>query len=234
MTDNNELNDKAESTPKVSRPWYKKKAIVIPLIIMVLIIGGASNTDVEETATTETSASENSSSNSNTEAPVEAEPVGGEFGNYPADQAAFVKVIDDAKEAIDAAETDLQESVALRARDKRLCALLTGNRATNWTGIINNVGANGEGKAYVYVEIADKVKVITWNNSFSDISDDTLIPTSSKFFDKLVAMQKGDLVTFSARLLKSSNSCLKKGNLTEFFYGERPEFVARFSDVTKN
>jgi hypothetical protein len=199
-----------------------------------LIIGGASNTEVEESATTETSASENSSSTSETEAPVEAEPAGGEFGDYPADQAAFVKVVEEAKGTIDAAETDLQESVALRARDKQLCALLTGNKATNWTGIVNNVGANGEGKAYVYIEIADKVKVMTWNNSFSDISDDTLIPTSSKFFDKLVAMKKGDLVTFSATLLKSNNSCLKKGNLTEFFYGQRPEFIARFSDVTKN
>jgi len=27
---------------------------------------------------------------------------------------------------------------------------------------------------------------------------------------------------------------LKKGNLTEFFYGKRPEFVVKFSDVTKN
>jgi hypothetical protein len=234
MTDNNELNENVESTPKSSRPWYKKKAIVIPLIILLLIIGGASNTEVEETASTETSASENSSSSSNTEAPVEAEPAGGEFGDYPADQAAFVKIVEEAKGTIDAAETDLQESVALRARDKQLCALLTGNKATNWTGIVNNVGANGEGKAYVYIEIADKVKVITWNNSFSDIIDDTLIPTSSKFFDKLVAMKKGDLVTFSATLLKSNNSCLKKGNLTEFFYGQRPEFIARFSDVTKN
>ena len=233
MTDNNELNNNVESTSKTSRPWYKKKAIVIPLIILVLIIGGASNTEVEETATTETSASQNSS-DSNTEEPVEAEPAGGEFGDYPADQAAFVKIVEEAKGTIDAAETDLQESVALRARDKQLCALLTGNKATNWTGIVNNVGANGEGKAYVYIEIADKVKVITWNNSFSDISDDTLIPTSSKFFDKLVAMKKGDLVTFSATLLKSNNSCLKKGNLTEFFYGQRPEFIARFSDVTKN
>lgn len=233
MTDNNELNNNVESTPKSSRPWYKKKAIVIPLIILVLIIGGASNTEVQETATTETSASQNSS-DSNTEEPVEAEPAGGEFGDYPADQAAFVKIVEEAKGTIDAAETDLQESVALRARDKQLCALLTGNKATNWTGIVNNVGANGEGKAYVYIEIADKVKVMTWNNAFSDISDDTLIPTSSKFFDKLVAMKKGDLVTFSATLLKSSNSCLKKGNLTEFFYGQRPEFIARFSDVTKN
>jgi hypothetical protein len=235
MTDNNDLNNKAESTPKDSRPWYKKKAIVIPLVLVVLIIGAGSNSDSEESGTaTETSSAEIPSSNSTTEAPAEAEPTGGEFGNYPPDQAAFVKVIEEAKEAIGAAETDLQESVALRARDKKLCALLTGNKATNWTGIVDNVGANGEGKAYVYVEIAEKVKVITWNNSFSDISADTLIPTSSKFFDKLVAMQKGDLVTFSATLLKNSNSCLKKGNLTEYFYGERPEFVAKFSDITKN
>jgi hypothetical protein len=232
MTDNNDLNDKVEATPKASRPWYKKKAIVIPLVLLFLIIGVSSNTDVEESGTaTESTANENPSE---TEAPVEVEPVGGEFGNYPADQAKFVKVIEDAKGEIDAAETDLQESVALRARDKQLCALLSGNKANNWTGIINNVGANGEGKAYVYIEIADKVKMITWNNAFSDISDNTLIPTSSKFFDKLVAMQKGDLVTFSASFLRSSNSCLKKGNLTEFFYGKRPEFVVKFSDVTKN
>lgn len=233
MTDNNELNDNVESTPKSSRPWYKKKAIVIPLIILVLIIGGVSNTEVEETATTETSAGENSSSDSKTEEPVEAEPAGGEFGDYPADQAAFVKVIEEAKESIDAAETDLQESVALRARDKQLCALLTGNRVENWTGIIENVGANGEGKAYVEIEIADRVRMQTWNNAFSDIMDDTLISTSSKFFDKLVAMTKGDLVTFSATFLKGS-TCLKKGNLTEFFYGQRPEFIVRFNNVTKN
>lgn len=234
MTDNNDLNDKVESTPKSSRPWYKKKAIVIPLVLLVFVVGSASTGDSEESGSTSETASSSPSSTPAEETPAEAEPAGGEFGDYPADQAAFVKVIEKAKEAIDAAETDLQESVALRARDKQLCALLTGNRATNWTGIIENVGANGEGKAYVYVEIADRVKVITWNNALSDFSDDTLIPTSSKFFDKLVAMKKGDLVTFSATLLKSSNSCLKKGNLLEFFYGQRPEFVARFSDVTKS
>jgi len=232
MTDNNDLNDKGESTPKASRPWYKKKVIVIPLVLLVLIIGVSSNTDVKESGTASESMA--TANPSETETSVEVKPVGGEFGNYPADQAKFVKVIEDAKSEIDAAETDLQKSVALRARDKQLCALLSGNKANNWTGIINNVGANGEGKAYVYIEIADNVKMKTWNNAFSDISDNTLIPTSSKFFDKLVAMQKGDLVTFSASFLRSDNSCLKKGNLTEFFYGQRPEFVVKFSDVTKN
>ena len=128
----------------------------------------------------------------------------------------------------------MQESVDLRNRDKQLCALLTGNKAVNWTGTINNVGANGEGKAYVDIEIADRVRMQTWNNAFSDIGDNTLIPTSSKFFNDLVAMGKGDLVTFSATFLKGSSSCLKKGNLTEVFYGLSPEFIVRFSNVTKS
>jgi hypothetical protein len=223
------------STPKKDRPWYKKKKIVIPLVFLLLIIGAASSEDSEESgSTSENSATTGSPSTPNSLPPVEIEPAGGEFGDYPSEQIAFVRVIEKARDAIDAAETDLQESVALRARDKRLCSLLTGNRADNWTGIIKNVGANGEGKAYVVIEIADQVQLQTWNNAFSDIGDDTLISTSSKFFDNLVALTEGDLVTFSATLLKSRNSCLKKGNLTEFFYGKNPEFVVRFSNITKN
>jgi predicted transcriptional regulator len=110
---------------------------------------------------------------------------------------------------------------------------LSGNKASNWTGVVRNVGANGEGKAYVEIEIADRIKVKTWNNALSDISDNTLIPTSSSFFDNLVSMNKGDLVTFSGTFLKSSNSCLKRSNLTETFYGISPEFIVRFSNVSK-
>ena len=235
MAKKDSQNNNFELTPASGIPWYKKKKIVIPLVLFVLIVGASSNSESEESSSTsDTAAVADPSSAPTPEAPVEVEPAGGEFGVYPADQAKFVKIIEEAKGVIDAAETDLQESVALRNRDKQLCALLTGNKAVNWTGTIKNVGANGEGKAYVDIEIADRVRMQTWNNAFSDISDNTLIPTSSKFFNNLVAMSKGDLVTFSATFLKGGSSCLKKGNLTEVFYGVSPEFIVRFSNVTKN
>lgn len=235
MDNENLPNNDLELTPSKSRPWYKRKAIVIPLALLILIVGAASSEESEESGSNSgNSATESSSTTPTAAPPVEIEPAGGEFGNYPSAQKKFVKVIEEARDVIDAAETDLQESVALRGRDKQLCALLTGNRAVDWTGIIKNIGANGEGKAYVDIEIAERVQIKTWNNAFSDIRDDTLIPPSSKFFDDLVAMTKGDLVTFSATLLKSSNSCLKKGNLTEFFYGKNPEFIVKFSDISKN
>jgi hypothetical protein len=228
--------DDFELTPSSKLPWWKNKKIVIPLAVLFIISAAASGGDSEESSpATETAASttEETTAPATPEEPVAVEPSGGEFGENPAAQAKFVSIIESAKNKISDAETDLQRNVALRDRDKELCAVLGNKKATNWTGVIRNVGANGEGKAYVEIEIADRIKVKTWNNAFSDISDNTLIPTSSSFFDNLVAMNKGDLVNFSGTFLSSSNSCLKRSNLTEVFYGISPEFVVRFSNVSK-
>ncbi len=225
-----------ELTPSENIPWFKKKKIIIPLILLVVVIGASSSgsskdSSKSEEATTSTTSEE--AAEPVAEEPVKEEPAGGEYGNYPAAQAKFIKVIEVAKDKIDAAETDLQESVALRTRDKDLCAILGNYKATNWTGIIDNVGANSEGKAYVEIKLADNVKVKTWNNSFSDLNDGTLIPETSKFFNSLVALKKGDLVTFSATFLRGDNFCLKKANLTQTFYAIDPGFIVRFTNVSK-
>jgi len=225
-----------ELTPSENIPWFKKKKIIIPLILLVVVIGASSSGSSKDSSKTEKatpSASSEKAVESVAEEPVEEEPAVGEYGNYPAAQAKFIKVIEVAKDKIDAAETDLQESVALRTRDKDLCAILGNYTATNWTGVIDNVGANGEGKAYVEIKLADNVKVKTWNNAFSDSGDGTLIPETSKFFNSLVALKKGDLVTFSATFLRGDNFCLKKANLTQTFYAIDPGFIVRFTNVSK-
>lgn len=225
-----------ELTPSENIPWFKKKKIIIPLILLVVVIGASSSGSSKDSSKTEKatpSASSEKAVEPVAEEPVKEEPAGGEYGNYPAAQAKFIKVIEVAKDKIDAAETDLQESVALRTRDKDLCAILGNYTATNWTGVIDNVGANGEGKAYVEIKLADNVKVKTWNNAFSDSGDGTLIPETSKFFNSLVALKKGDLVTFSATFLRGDNFCLKKANLTQTFYAIDPGFIVRFTNVSK-
>jgi hypothetical protein len=225
-----------ELNPSENIPWFKKKKIMIPLVLLVVVIAAASGGTSEEPTKSEEASSSTSSQEPAEpveEEPAKAEPVGGEYGNYPAAQLKFVNVIEEARNTIDAAETDLQESVALRKRDKDLCAILGNYTATNWTGVIGSVGANGEGKAYVEIDIADDVKVKTWNNAFSDLSDNTLIPTTSKFFDNLVALKKGDPVIFSANFLRGDNFCLKKANLTQTFYAIDPGFIVRFTNIAK-
>jgi hypothetical protein len=225
------MSESNEITP-TARPWYKKKRFIIPFALMVLIVGfgGSSSSDSEETnsASVEASASQ---------APEEVIPIEDpnmtDYGLYPQSQADFVSLVEKAREDLDAAETDLQESVIVRGRDDALCGVLSSRVANNWVGEVKDVGANGEGKAYLEIEIANDVRVKTWSNALSDIFDNTLIPTSSKFFDRLVAMQKGDLVYWSAKFLSDSNSCLKGANLTEYFYGKDPKFIVDFKDVVK-
>jgi len=220
------MSESNEITP-TARPWYKKKRFIIPVVFIFLAVafGGSSSSDSEEGDTSvEASASQT---------PEVVDPNMSDYGLYPQSQADFISLVEKTREELDAAETDLQESVIVRGRDKALCGVLSGGVANKWVGEIKDVGANGEGKAYLEIEIANDIRVKTWNNALSDIFDNTLIPTSSKFFDRLVAMQKGDLVYWSAKFLSDSNSCLKGANLTEYFYGKDPKFIVDFKDVTK-
>ena len=225
------MSESNEITP-AARPWYKKKRFIIPFALMVLIVGfgGSSSSDSENTNSASVEASAG-------EAPEELIPTQDpnmtDYGLYPQSQSDFVSLIEQAREDLDNAETDLQESVVVRGRDDALCGVLSSRVANNWVGEVKDVGANGEGKAYLEIEIANDVRVKTWSNALSDIFDNTLIPTSSKFFDRLVAMQKGDLVYWSAKFLSDSNSCLKGANLTEYFYGKDPKFIVDFKDVVK-
>lgn len=165
---------------------------------------------------------------------TEAEPTSeadSEFGTYPESQAAFISGVEAAAEAYDAAETELQMSKVLRDRDKDLLATIGGSGVTEWVGVIDEVGANGEGKAHVTIEIGDDIKVKTWNNAFSDLMDETLIPESSPLFDALLTMKRGDKVTFSGEFVEGSDTPLSTTNITEVFSAISPEFLFRFSAI---
>lgn len=167
-----------------------------------------------------------------TQEPAPVAAATSEYGDQPADEQAFVKSVMDTRTALDSASTDLQRSQLVRNRDAALCSALGDGAASDWTGRITGIGANGEGKAYVEVEIADDVTIKTWNNAFSDAVDQTLIDPGAPFFNGLVAMNEGQTVKFTASMVPGDDSCLSKANLTETFYGISPEFIARFSNVT--
>jgi hypothetical protein len=89
-------------------------------MVLVVGFGGSSSSDSEDTnsASVEASASK---------APVEVipteDPNMSNYGLYPQAQADFIALIEQAREDLDNAETDLQESVILRDRDKALCGV---------------------------------------------------------------------------------------------------------------
>ena len=154
------------------------------------------------------------------------------YGTYPDAQAQFVQIVEDSAAAISAAETDLQRSQLLITRDQALCAVPgVAGVVDNWVGEVHDIGANGDGLAYVSIEIAPTILVKTWNNAFSDIGDDTLIGPNVPFFQTLIPMTEGTKVTFSGDFLNDDAVCVQGANLTEVFYGSDPDFLFRFSNV---
>lgn len=147
----------------------------------------------------------------------------------PSQQKKFVEVIEKGMKAYKDAKTDLKSSVALRKRDKEACTVLKNLTATDWVGKINDIGANSEGKAYIQIEIASGIRVQTWSNAFSDMSDKTLIPENSKVFNAIMDGEEGSSITFSARFIKGDKTCLKGTNLTEYFYATDPKFVVKIT-----
>ena len=81
------------------------------------------------------------------------------------------------------------------------------------------------------IEIAPDVAVKTWNNSFSDISDDTLIEPSDPLFDRVLKLKDGQVVTFSGRFPADDANCIRESSLTLKGNLETPGFIMKFSSV---
>jgi len=227
---------------KSKKKWFKKWWV---WLIAIFVIGGIANTASEQepssidvvseeavVASTETSNPEEVVTTTAETTVVETTvPVTTIPQAEPLQQQQFMQVIEDGRSKVRDASTDLQRSAALRDRDKALCGVLSSYTASDWIGEIRDIGANGEGKAYITIVIGEDARVQTWNNAFSDIGDDTLIPDTNPIFDVILPLEKGDKVKFSAKFIKGRDTCLRQGNLTETYYGTDPEFIVRFSKV---
>jgi hypothetical protein len=237
------VGDSAKQEPSAKKKWYKKWWV---WLLVVLVVGGISSAGEDQQSSSDSKeSSESAPSESTTAESVPAETTEAPVETVPdttipettvavsksSQQESFVAAIEEGRTKIEDASTDLQESAALRDRDKALCSALSSYVATDWTGEVKNIGANGEGKAYITIEIAEDARVKTWNNAFSDSSDKTLIPESSPIFSQIVPLDKGDKVKFSAKFLRGRDTCLKQGNLTEYFYGRDPEFIVQFTKI---
>jgi len=199
----------------------KKLIIVLPVLFAFALSGCSAIKPIPIASPSNSSASAEQPSSSS----ISSNP-------YPPSETEFVKIIEEASKELAANVTDIQRSQIIKMRDEKLCAAVPGNHADSWVGSVHNIGATGDGNAYIEVEIAPTVVVQTWNNALSDLSDHTLIQPGSSLFQTLAPMKVETKVSFSGDFLTSSGSCLERGNATEIFYGTDPNFVFRFSDIT--
>lgn len=134
------------------------------------------------------------------------------------------------------AANDLKRPTLRGVRRDSLKAALRGNlHADGWYGHIAELSTDSDGNAIVEIQLPAQPYVITIETHHGAASDEqthTLIPKSSPLFMKLAEMNKGDAVRFSCDLFPDDTDYISERSLTERGSMEKPEFVARFGDIS--
>ena len=168
--------------------------------------------------------------------PVEDAPAVEAPADVPAAQQAMSDAVEQGRLDAEDAESDLQRANVLNVRSETMCDSVPDGAVDQWVGTVVTVDANGEGKAVVVVSIEDDIEIGTWNNAFSDISDNTLIEQGTPLYDAALELVPGDVVKFSGTLKSGSegnDTCYYTSNLTEVMSIESPDYIISFSDLQK-
>jgi len=150
----------------------------------------------------------------------------------PDSQKSFEKICADSKAEYDKGTNDLQKSTA---RGNRTIALRQQglNSANNWIGTIEALSTNNDGKGVISIKLNDNISVATWNNAFSDIGDNTLIPVGSTLFNSLSSLSKGSKVRFSGNFFsRDEKDFLKTQGIDVSDAMKNVKFLMKFTSVT--
>ncbi|WP_189469775.1 hypothetical protein [Litchfieldella qijiaojingensis] len=225
--------------PRWALPWSpspkRLSAIgIYSAIVVVSFIGFGLSVDSEdqeqvtEGATTQQSDSGAAVAATEPEPEAEPEPLSSferVAAEMPANQRNFLAVMADAAAQYDEAPNELVQSRIDRERKVASREFVgEGGLVTNWVGILETLGTNGDGNAIVTIRGNDQVVFKTWNNALSDMEAKTLIPHDSDLYVALAELSEGTAVTFSGRL-RDEGSMTERGSVME------PEFIVRFSSI---
>ena len=133
----------------------------------------------------------------------------------PADERALIAAAEKGRAAFKTGANEMAKGAARPARARDICATFASSlRAVNWIGKVASLSSNGEGKGVLAVEISPGVHIKTFNNSFSDMSSNTLIQPGTGLHAKAVALSPGQQVVFSGTFFRSETDCINEVSLT--------------------
>lgn len=152
----------------------------------------------------------------------------------PANQRDFLAVAIDYRERFRSAANELQQS-ALRDERRAAFKKALGSRLTveHWIGTLRKLETNSEGKAIVTVRLAPGVDLLTWNNSLSDTMHQTMIDQGTPLYAALMNMSVGDPVIVSGSFLESDEDGVWETSMTIDGSMTAPEFLFRFTTISK-
>ena len=151
----------------------------------------------------------------------------------PRTEASLIQIVSTSQQESKDANNDMQKGGVKNKRDKGICGLMKSMTVNNWVGRIKKIDANSDGKGVLEIELAENIILKTWNNAFSDISDETLIDPNSKLFQTASSLTIGQTVKLSGRFIPGTGGdCIEESSMTLDGKLREPEFIFRFSNVS--
>lgn len=128
----------------------------------------------------------------------------------------------------------IKKNKFVNERKKRLSILFEESLSIkDWTGIIRDIDIIDSNFVYLNISIDCNVNFKTWNNKFSDFSDNTLIDINSKIANKLSNFSIGDKVIFSGNLIQDPEKVILESSLTLDGRMTNPEYIIHFKNIYK-
>ena len=223
-----EVSPDAKACPKCGAPVKKRTGCLMMiaygflgfiglLIVSSIISGGRSKSGND-------SSSNESTSTSTPQATV----------SIPQEQKVFCEAVSDFVSQYKAAPNELKKSAVRVARKQKLQELLATLQFNGWIGELTDMGTTSDGSAYISVKLeGTSLKVQTWNNGVSDISEKTLIPVNSPLFNAISDLNKGIRVRASGQFVADDQDYIGEQSLTENGSMTKPEFTVHFTQVEK-
>lgn len=201
----------------------KKKWWIIGGVILFFIIGAILSEDEKDKRPEETAQTSSQSFKA------------AQVLNIPETQKAFIQAVTSVIKEYKSAPNELKKSAVRRKRSKAIRQALNGSYAiVNWVGTLKDMGTTSEGNAYLSVQIEGcRFRLQTWNNEFSDLAGNTLIPGSSKLYDMVAELSKRDKVVFSGSFVSGDSDFVGEQSMTEDGSMTDPEFTVVFKKVIK-
>jgi peptidoglycan hydrolase-like protein with peptidoglycan-binding domain len=187
--------------------------------------------EVEAKVAVQAAANASSTSMVNVKQPVSAPQA--QAATLPRDQTDFIGAVDTARTAYRSGSNDLAKGAARPSRRQAICSALSSLAVQNWVGTVESLSSNQDGLGVLSIKIGKDIYMKTWNNFISDADYDTLIDPSSRVFQTAMGLKKGDQVRFSGYLFPDEVDCVKESSVSLSGSMYSPEFILRFSDLSR-
>jgi len=151
----------------------------------------------------------------------------------PGDEQKFIEAVEKGQKESKGVENDMARGGILKTRNDSLCASISSVYVNDWTGWVESIDSNSDGKGVLSVEVTRNATVETWNNDLSDIGSNTLLEPGSELFTTASALKEGQEVKFSGHFITERKSCIGEQSMGLRGKLEDPEFTFKFSSIEK-